>query len=151
MQFKSQHVHSYHSFGKIYIEFMNNQNNNTRCMNTSNKQSKRTKPSIKAILGLLTSSIVLYAVAFLIRDKYNDLGGFLCLVSYFPYMLFAFEIFSNKKAGMFVCAIGWFIMMFLWSDYAIFSTPSLLPAFGILGLCSFGSIVAYLLMYRVEA
>lgn len=129
---------------------MNNQNNNTRCMNTSNKQSKRTKPSIKAILVLLTSTIVLYAVAFLIRDKHNDLGGFLCLVSYFPYMLFAFEVVSNKKAGMFICAIGWFIMMFLWSDYAIFSIQSLLPAFGILGLCSFGSIAAYLLMYRAE-
>ena len=119
-------------------------------MNTSNKQSKRTKPSIKAILVLLTSTIVLYAVAFLIRDKYNDPGGFLCLVSYFSYMLFAFEVVSNKKVGMFVCAIGWFIMMFLWSDYAIFSTQSLLPAFGILGLCFFCSIAAYLLMYRAE-
>lgn len=111
---------------------------------------KKDEKSLKGLLVLLFSTIALYSIAYLIRDEYENLGPFLCLVSYFPYMLFAFEVVSNKKLGMAICIMGWFAMMFLWSDYAMQPVQSILPALWILGLCTFFAGVAYLLMYREE-
>lgn len=111
---------------------------------------KKDEKSLKGLLVLLFSTIALYSIAYLIRDEYENLGPFLCLVSYFPYMLFAFEVVSNKKLGMAICIMGWFAMMFLWSDYAMQPVQSILPALWIFGLCTFFAGVAYLLMYREE-
>lgn len=108
------------------------------------------KVSVKEIMVCLISAIVLYVVAYSIRDNYENLGPFLCLVSYFSYMLFAFEVVSNKKLKLAICITGWFVMMFFWSDYATQPTQSILPALGILGICSFFALVAYLLLYREE-
>ena len=114
---------------------------------TMGNSKKKNKASLKAIMVCLISAIVLYAVAYLIRDEYENLGPFLCLASFFPYMFFSFEVVSNKKLGMAICITGWFIMMFFWSDYATQPTQSILPALGILGICSFFAVGAYLLLY----
>lgn len=130
------------NLGKIRSEYRGD-NNNSGCKVTS-KNKKKIKLSIKEILILLISTIVLYAVAYLIRDECETLGPILFGVSIFTYMIFAFEVVSYKGIGMAICITGWFVMMFLWSDYAILSSQSILPALVILVICSFGAAIAYL-------
>ena len=110
--------------------------------------NNKKKLSLKGLLGLLISTIILYAVAFFIRDEYKNLGPFLCLVSFFPYMLFAFEVVRKKKIGLAICIAGWFVMMFIWSDsYAAQPIQAIISALVILGICSFLAVIAYLSKY----
>lgn len=128
----------------------NNKNTDSGSKVTFGNNKKNNKASLKKTLALLVSAIVLYAVAYLIRDECENLGPFLCLVSFFPYMLFAYEVVNNKKLGIAICITGWFVMMFCWSDYVKQPTQSILPALGILGICSFFAVVAYFSMYQKE-
>jgi serine/threonine protein kinase len=127
----------------------NNKNIDSSSNVTLGNIKKKKKASLKEILVLLISAIILYAAAYLIRDNCDEsFGNILNLLSYFPYMLFAFEVVSNKKLGIVICIAGWFVMLFLWSDYAI---QPIQTALGILGLCSFFAVGAYLLMYQEKS
>ena len=149
------------SINKRTKEFFNNLGNGKvrpreggRTINDSNSKvtsgNNAKKTSRKGLFVLLMSAIILYVIAYFIREEYENLGPFLCLISYFPYMLFAFEVVKNKKFGMIICITGWFVMIFCWSDYIMHPAQSILPALGILCLCAFLAVVAYLLMYREE-
>ena len=112
---------------------------------TSENSKENHKASLKGSLVCLISTIVLYTIAYLIRDEYsNNFGGILFLISCFLYMVFAFEVVSNKKLGMAICVTGWFVMIFYWSDYATQPLQSILPILWMLGLCVFWAFVAYL-------